>query len=702
MKNGSKVLGFASALVIVVYALAAHSGIWESLSPDAAGTYYNLLVRGFQAGQLSLQKDVPPGLAHLSDPYDPTTNVLYRRGPYQLEDLSYYRGKLYLYFGITPALVLFWPFATLTGHYLFDGQAVPIFCAMGFLTSAGILNALWRRYFGEVSVWIVMACTLALGLGTCVPVILPRSSVYEVAISCGYMLTMLTLGAIWRALHQTERRRCQWVMVASFLYGLAVGARPSLVFGAVILLVPVAQAWRDRRDILSVLLAATVPIIFIGIGLMLYNALRFGSPFEFGSHYELGGERQFGRQMFSLHHLWFNFRVYFLQPVRWRSQFPFVGEIALPPLPLGYGQVENPFGVLTNIPLAWLALAAPLAWRGRPRQTASVLRWFATAVALLFVTIALPILFFFSAIVRYEVDFLPALLLLSMFGILGLERMLAGRPICRRTVRWGWGLLLSFSVAFNLFASVGRYAQTCNNLGATLAQAGKMQGAIMCYEQALRLRPSSPETRNNLGLALEQTGKIEEAVDQWQQAERLKPDFFEVHFELGAAFMRLGKVSVAAEQFAKAVQIKPDSAEAYNYLGLALKRMWKISEATSQYEEALRINPDYLDAQNNLAWLLATQTPTEGGDPVRAVALAERECKLSGNKEASYLDTLAVAYAALGRFDDAVATAQKAIELAGLGGQTNLAAKIDGRLQLYRAGHAYYQPGDITTPSSAH
>jgi hypothetical protein len=72
MKDGWKIIGIACALVVAIYALAAHSGIWESLSPDAAGTYYNLLVRGFQAGQLSLKKDVPPGLADLSDPYDPT------------------------------------------------------------------------------------------------------------------------------------------------------------------------------------------------------------------------------------------------------------------------------------------------------------------------------------------------------------------------------------------------------------------------------------------------------------------------------------------------------------------------------------------------------------------------------------------------------------------------------------------------------
>ena len=87
--------------------------------------------------------------------------------------------------------------------------------------------------------------------------------------------------------------------------------------------------------------------------------------------------------------------------------------------------VEGPFGILTNIPLVWLALAVPLAWRSRPGQAGSILRWFVMAVALLFGICALTIGTFFSASLRYEVDFLPALVLLAVVGILGLERVLA-------------------------------------------------------------------------------------------------------------------------------------------------------------------------------------------------------------------------------------------------------------------------------------
>ena len=192
------VLGVVCALVVGVYAYTAHEGAVTQPSQNAAGSYYNLLVQGFRAGQLNLKKEVPPGLAQLAAPYAPTA-----LRPTGVMDLSYYRGKLYLYFGVTPAVVVFWPYVALTSRYLFYRQAVTIFCAVGFLASMGILVGVWRRYFAEVSAAVVAAGVLALGLATFIPSLLARCEVWEVPISCGYMLTMLALAAIWKAVHET-------------------------------------------------------------------------------------------------------------------------------------------------------------------------------------------------------------------------------------------------------------------------------------------------------------------------------------------------------------------------------------------------------------------------------------------------------------------------------------------------------------------
>jgi len=479
------------ALVIGIYAYMSQSPIWEpweSWSPGAANAPYNLLVQGFRAGQLSLKLDVPPAMVQLANPYDPTANDLYRETPYKFHDLSYYQGRLYLYFGVAPAVLLFWPFAAVTGHYLLHREAVLIFCTIGFLVSTGLLRALWRRYFAEVSVGVVAACAVALGLASGTPALLSWAGVYEVPISCGYMLTMLALVAIWCALHEPERN-CRWLAAASAAYGLAVASRPSFLFGAVMLLVPVAHAWREGKRMAVPLLAAVGPIGLIGLGLMLYNARRFDNPLEFGLHYQLTAMELVSRQFFGWQYLWFNFRVYFLEPARWGGRLPFVHNIAVPPRPAGYWEVASPFGVLTTIPLVWLALAAPLAWRNRLGQADSGLRWFVSAVALLFGLCALTVCLFLSSAFRYEVDFLPTLVLLAVVGILGCERVLVDRPAWRRGARLGWGLLLGFSAAFNLLVTLEYYSYTQNERGMALRDAGKLAEAAAHFERAVRLKP---------------------------------------------------------------------------------------------------------------------------------------------------------------------------------------------------------------------
>ena len=698
MKNAWKLLAAVCALVIGVYAYMAQSGVAELLTPNAADAYYNLLVQGFRAGQLSLKEEVPPGLAQLADPYDATAHAPYLGWAYRLLDLSYYKGRFYLYFGVTPALIVFWPYAALTGHYLFHREAVAIFCALGFLASVGLLCALWRRYFAEVSVGVVVACALALGLATGVPVLLSQSDVYEVPISCGYMLTMLALGAIWRALHERERG-CRWLAAASVAYGLAVGARPNLLFGAVILLLPVAHAWRAQRRIGPLLMAAVGPISLIGLGLMLYNARRFDSPFDFGLRYQLTEKQQVTLQLFSLHHLWFNLRVYFLEPVHWSARFPFAHGIVTPPLPPGHGNVQTPFGVLSNIPLVWLALAVPLAWRGRSGQARSMLRWFVGAVALFFWIGALTLGLYCCTCSRYEVEFLPALLLLAVVGILGLERALgsisesgqAERAVWRRAARWGWGLLLGFSVVFNLLASVEHYAEAHTYMGIGLLRAGKIQDAIGHFEQALRIepdlaeahsnlgfvldlagrvpeaiehfqqalriKPDDAETHNNLGFALDQLGRAQEAIEHFQQALRIKPDYAEAHYNLGDALVQLGRVQEAIGHYKEALRIKPDFAEAHNHLGVALRQAGQLEEAIGHFQQAVRIKPDYAEAHYNLG-----DTLGQAGRAGEAIGHFEQALRIKPDYAEAHYD-LGIALEQTGKLREAIGHYQQALRI---------------------------------------
>ncbi|HUI06605.1 MAG TPA: tetratricopeptide repeat protein [Verrucomicrobiae bacterium] len=635
-------------------------------------------MQGFRAGQLNLKKDVPAGLAQLTDPYDPNANSPYRSVSCAgggVLDLSYYRGRLYLFFGVTPALILFWPFAALTGHYLLHRQAVAVFCTIGFLASVGLLRASWRRYFAEVSTAVVAVCSLALGLATGVPVLLTRCSVYEVAISCGYMLTTLALAAIWCALHEPERR-CWWLAAASAVYGLALGARPSLLFGAVILLVPVAQAWRERRKISIPLIAATVPILLIGLGLMLYNALRFGNPFEFGMRYMLNAEHLINRQLFALSHLSFNFRVYFLEPARWSSHFPYLREIALPTSQtMDHAVVQDPFGILTNVPLVWVALVGLLA--GRSTKTRPMLCSFLTAVAIFFAICALTMCLYFFTSARYEVEFLPALVLLAVIGILELELAMTARPVLRHVVRLGWCLLLGFSVTFNLLASVEHYALTDNTFGLAYSQLGKLPEAIGQYEHALQLNPGYAEAHNNLGVALARVGRIPEAIAQYEQALVVNPDYAEAYCNLGAALVRAGRTQQGISYYEKALRLKPDYAEAHYNLGTSLLQDGRLEDAMEQWRQAARLRPDFAEAHYNLGVALMRL-----GRLPEAVEHLEQALRINPNYAETH-NSLGAALMGLGRLPEAVEHLEHALQL-----EPN-SAEIHNNLgiALFRLGH---------------
>lgn len=134
---GRAILGMTCILVIVFLTWCIPATFPEIAGVSPKDSYYNLLVQGFQAGQLNLKKEAAPQLAALANPYDPTANKDYTKG---VGDMSYYKGKLFLYFGVTPVLALLWPYAGLTGQYLSDQTAVVIFCSWGVLIAAGLLE----------------------------------------------------------------------------------------------------------------------------------------------------------------------------------------------------------------------------------------------------------------------------------------------------------------------------------------------------------------------------------------------------------------------------------------------------------------------------------------------------------------------------------------------------------------------------------
>jgi hypothetical protein len=104
-----------------------------------------------------------------------------------------------------------------------------------------------------------------------------------------------------------------------------------------------------------------------------------------------------------------------------------------------------------------------------------------------------------------------------------------------------------------------------------------------------------------------------------------------------------------------------------------------------------------VEALRSLAWLLATSPDPKVRNGAQAIIVAERANQLTGYEDGMALDTLAAAYAEAGRFDNAVATESRAIELARAAGKNDLADRFATRLALYRQRKPFHRVLGATT-----
>lgn len=196
-----------------------------------------------------------------------------------------------------------------------------------------------------------------------------------------------------------------------------------------------------------------------------------------------------------------------------------------------------------------------------------------------------------------------------------------------------------------------------------LRAAGKIDLAIERAGDAARLAPRDVRPIQEIASLLLHVGRVDEAILKYEEARRLDPGSAEARRGLAGAHVRKGEIEKATLLLEEILGSRAHTAEGQRYLGDLCQADKLDRLAIHYYENALTKNPGDAGTHNNLGWLLATTEDAELRDPARSLAHAQKAVALNGWKEATFIDTLAEALYASGRFDEAVKTQTRALEL---------------------------------------
>ncbi|MGA7413845.1 MAG: tetratricopeptide repeat protein [Bryobacteraceae bacterium] len=179
------------------------------------------------------------------------------------------------------------------------------------------------------------------------------------------------------------------------------------------------------------------------------------------------------------------------------------------------------------------------------------------------------------------------------------------------------------------------------NLGAVLQLRGKLDEAIVQYQDALRGEPANATARNSLATALLLEDRVPDAIRELRETLRIDPSYSNARYNLARALADTGDADGAVKEFATLLERKPDDADAQAGLGGVYFLQKRYLEAVTHLQAAATLDPTSADIQASLGSALALSGDLEG-----AVRAFQRALQLDPSHEAARAN-LAIALSTL-------------------------------------------------------
>ena len=219
-------------------------------------------------------------------------------------------------------------------------------------------------------------------------------------------------------------------------------------------------------------------------------------------------------------------------------------------------------------------------------------------------------------------------------------------------------------------------------LAMLLAREGRRTEGAQHLERAVDLAPENLSWRLQRAQVRASSGNTAGAVEELEQIVAQDPGMVEARRMLSAVLVGAGRTEEAAVQLQALVALTPDDLQARFNLGLMLFETGRYADARRTLDDTLGRFPGDVATRHLLARLLAVSPDDAVRDGARAVDLAQSV--VDEQPAVDHLETLAMALAEAGRFDDAVSWQQRALERERQAAGGNSPQRLD-RLALYQA-----------------
>jgi tetratricopeptide (TPR) repeat protein len=258
--------------------------------------------------------------------------------------------------------------------------------------------------------------------------------------------------------------------------------------------------------------------------------------------------------------------------------------------------------------------------------------------------------------------------------------------------------------------------QTFETLGIRSLDREDWPEAAAQFRKGLELEPDNAALRHRLGTALYMMGDVESARAEFEHAVRVSPDYARAHYSLGVLAAANGGHPEAIERFSIALEHDANFTDARLRLAASLRRTARPGESLAHYEQLLAVDPAVTEAQVGYAMALVQlrryqqardrltsaikaypEQPVFAHGLARLLAAAPDDRVRNGQQALALVDellrtqqrtpdlgeTMAMALAELGRYEEAAALQRNLIAGGEKAGAHGVVRRLAANLRLY-------------------